>query len=54
VKDDVIFGPGTGIGVNKQNDKLRDQLNEAIAEIRRDGTYDRLAKKYFNFNVYGD
>lgn len=54
VKDDVIFGPGTGIGVNKQNDKLREQLNGAITEIRRDGTYDRLAKKYFNFNVYGE
>lgn len=54
VKDDGIFGPGTGIGVRKQDDKLLEQLNGAIATIRSDGTYDRLAKKYFTFNVYGD
>ncbi len=54
VKDDVIFGPGTGIGVRKQEDKLLEQLNGAITAIRSDGTYDQLAKKYFNFNVYGD
>ncbi|WP_413739070.1 ABC transporter substrate-binding protein [Sodalis sp. RH21] len=54
VKDDAIFGPGTGIGLRKQDDKLLEQLNGAIAAIRGDGTYDQLAKKYFNFNVYGD
>lgn len=54
VKDDAIFGPGTGIGISKQNSELLEQLNGAIKAIRNDGTYDRLAKKYFNFNVYGD
>ncbi|AEX51557.1 ABC transporter substrate-binding protein [Rahnella aquatilis] len=54
VKDDAIFGPGTGIGIAKQNSELLEQLNGAIKAIRKDGTYDRLAKKYFNFNVYGE
>ena len=54
VKDEAIFGPGTGIGVAKQDEKLLTQLNGAIKAIRSDGTYDRLAKKYFNFNVYGE
>ncbi len=54
VKDDAIFGPGTGIGVRKTDEKLLAQLNGAIKAIRSDGTYDRLAKKYFNFNVYGE
>jgi lysine/arginine/ornithine transport system substrate-binding protein/histidine transport system substrate-binding protein len=33
---------------------LQARFNKAIAAIRANGTYDRLAKKYFNFNIYGD
>ncbi len=54
VKDDAIFGPGTGIGIAKQDVELLEQLNGAIKAIRSEGIYDRLAKKYFNFNVYGE
>jgi histidine transport system substrate-binding protein len=28
-------------------------LNKAFDSMRKDGTYDKLAKKYFNFDVYG-
>ena len=28
-------------------------FNKAIAEIRADGTYETIQKKYFDFNVYG-
>ncbi|WP_413653549.1 ABC transporter substrate-binding protein [Pantoea sp. B65] len=54
VKDEAIFGPGTGIGVRKGDEVTLAQFNQAISAIRADGTYDRLAKKYFNFNIYGD
>ncbi|MBA1119836.1 histidine ABC transporter substrate-binding protein HisJ, partial [Escherichia coli] len=27
---------------------------KALGEMRKDGTYDKMAKKYFDFNVYGD
>ncbi|NAW49838.1 transporter substrate-binding domain-containing protein, partial [Salmonella sp. gx-f5] len=54
VKDDKFFGVGTGMGLRKGDDDLKAAFNKAFAEIRKDGTYDKLAKKYFDFNVYGD
>lgn len=54
VKDDDIFGPGTGIGLRKTDAALQARLNAAIATLRANGTYDRLAKKYFDFNIYGE
>ncbi|WP_380179474.1 lysine/arginine/ornithine ABC transporter substrate-binding protein ArgT [Kalamiella sp. sgz302252] len=53
VKDDKIFGVGTGIGLPKENTELKAAIDKAFAEMRKDGTYDKLAKKYFNFDVYG-
>lgn len=54
IKDEKLFGVGTGMGVRKEDNALREALNKAFAEMRADGTYDKLAKKYFDFNVYGD
>ncbi|YCH29451.1 lysine/arginine/ornithine ABC transporter substrate-binding protein [Erwinia sp. D4-22] len=54
VKDDKIFGVGTGIGLRKEDSELKAAIDKAFAEIRKDGTYDKIAKKYFDFNVYGD
>ncbi|MGA2079643.1 MAG: transporter substrate-binding domain-containing protein [Holophaga sp.] len=51
---DPIFGIGTAFGVRKEDTALLQKLNKAFAEIRKDGTYDRIAKKYFKFDVYGD
>ncbi|MDO2321460.1 transporter substrate-binding domain-containing protein, partial [Escherichia coli] len=45
---------GTGMGLRKEDNELREALNKAFAEMRKDGTYDKLAKKYFDFNVYGE
>ncbi|WP_376766055.1 ABC transporter substrate-binding protein [Acerihabitans arboris] len=54
VNDREIFGPGTGIGLRKEDGELQASLNRAIAKIRSDGTYDKLSAKYFNYNIYGD
>ena len=35
-------------------EELKAAFDSALAEMRKDGTYDKMAKKYFNFNVYGD
>jgi len=53
VKDDTFFGVGTGMGLRKDDTELREALNKAFAEMRQDGTYDKFAKQYFDFDVYG-
>ncbi|WES66946.1 histidine ABC transporter substrate-binding protein HisJ [Superficieibacter sp. HKU1] len=53
IKDEKLFGVGTGMGLRKEDNELREALNKAFADMRADGTYDKLAKKYFDFDVYG-
>ncbi|WP_342753924.1 lysine/arginine/ornithine ABC transporter substrate-binding protein ArgT [Pantoea sp. MBD-2R] len=53
VKDEKIFGVGTGIGMRKDDAGLKAAIDKAFDEIRKDGTYDKLAKKYFDFDIYG-
>jgi glutamine transport system substrate-binding protein len=36
-----------GIGVNKDNADLLKQVNDALAEVKSDGTYDKIYKKWF-------
>lgn len=52
--DSKYFGYGAGIAVKKGNKTLQDRLNQAIALIRKDGSYKKVQDKYFNFNVYGN
>jgi arginine/ornithine transport system substrate-binding protein len=52
--DSQVFGMGSGIGVRKGETDLVNLLNKGIAAIRANGTYDKIQKKYFDFDVYGD
>ncbi|MCB1385404.1 MAG: transporter substrate-binding domain-containing protein [Nitratireductor sp.] len=54
LKDEAIFGKGVGVGLRKGDDALKQKFNDAIAKVRADGTYDAIAKKYFDFDIYGD
>ena len=37
-----------GIAVNKDSAELLTKINEALAAVKEDGTYDALIAKYFN------
>ncbi|MBL8521096.1 MAG: ABC transporter substrate-binding protein [Betaproteobacteria bacterium] len=51
--DPKFFGYGAGVGVRKADAELRAKFNEAIAAIRKDGTYKKINDKYFDFDIYG-
>ncbi|WP_336294426.1 transporter substrate-binding domain-containing protein [Bartonella sp. CB169] len=40
------------IGIRKNNSDLKNKFNEAIKEIRLNGTYDKIMKKYFTVDTY--
>ncbi|WP_434114941.1 ABC transporter substrate-binding protein [Paraburkholderia caffeinilytica] len=51
--DEKILGNGAGIGMRKEDTDLKAKVDKAIADIIKDGTYKKLEKKYFDFDVYG-
>lgn len=42
----------TGIALKKGNEDLKEQFNVAIEGIRKNGTYDKIMQKYFDFDIY--
>jgi polar amino acid transport system substrate-binding protein len=52
-EDPEVLGPGVGGGVRKDDTALRDKLNAAIKKVRESGEYDKITKKYFDFDIYG-
>jgi lysine-arginine-ornithine-binding protein len=51
VGPDLVFGSGIGIGVRKGQADLVNGLNRALEQIRADGTYDKIASRYFSFSL---
>jgi len=45
------LGGSVHIALPKQNDALRHSVNRAIAAIRADGTFQRIARQYFPFGL---
>ncbi len=54
LNDNKILGSAAAIGLRKGDVDLKNALNKALAELLKDGTYQTIAKKYFDFNIYGD
>jgi len=42
----------TSIAIRHNSEELKQQFNKAIEDIRADGTYDKLVKKYFKDDIY--
>jgi lysine/arginine/ornithine transport system substrate-binding protein len=45
---------GTGIGMRKEDVALKDRIDRAINGMRSDGAYQKIARTYFDFDVYGN
>ena len=54
LRDAAIYGPGVGIGLRKEDDELRRNINSALIEVKKIGTYKKLAAKYFPYDISGD
>jgi arginine transport system substrate-binding protein len=44
----TFFGKGYGIALKQDNTQLLAQLNQALTQIKDDGTYDKLYQQYFD------
>lgn len=53
IDDQKYFGQGDGLGLRKEDTALREAFNQALAAILANGTYARINKKYFDFDIYG-
>jgi lysine/arginine/ornithine transport system substrate-binding protein len=45
---------GVGMGLRQDDAALKTKVDRAIADMRADGTYQKIARKYFDFDVYGE
>jgi lysine-arginine-ornithine-binding protein len=52
VRDPRFFGDGIGAGLRKEDVDLKKLIDKGIADIRADGSYDRISAKYFPFSLY--
>lgn len=50
--DADILGAGTAFAVRPEDKALADELNKAFETVRANGTYKKIADKYFKFDVY--
>ncbi|TDX31712.1 amino acid ABC transporter substrate-binding protein (PAAT family) [Modicisalibacter xianhensis] len=45
------FGQGVGVAFRKRDKALAEKFNEALAELKANGTYDEIMNKYFTYDV---
>lgn len=52
ITDKKFVGEGVGIAVRQDDNTLRERINQALKDIRADGTYQKINEKYFTIDVY--
>ncbi len=53
-EEKAVVGDGIAIAIRKQDADLKEIMNKGIAAIRANGTYDKIAQKYFGKeDIYG-
>ena len=50
--DNIDIDDKIGIAVRKNDNELRERLNQALEEIVTDGTYQEINRRYFPFSIY--
>jgi len=53
INEESYFGVGAGIGVRLEDTELKAKMDKAIEGMLDDGTYAKIAAKYFDFDIYG-
>ena len=48
---DVLNREEISVAINKDHDLLLEKINQAIAEIIADGTYEEISMKWFGLNI---
>lgn len=51
IKDPQTLGIGISAGLRREDIKLREAFNKALAELMSDGTYKKINDKYFPFSL---
>lgn len=51
ITDPKYVGEGVGIGLRKEDDKLRERVNQALDAIIANGTYKKINDQYFSINL---
>ena len=50
--DPKWFGEGAAIAVRKDDEDLRKRLDDAVLALHKNGTYDKIRKKYFSYDIW--
>jgi len=53
INNETYFGVGAGIGLRQEDSELKAEIDQAISSMLADGTYSKIAGKYFDFDIYG-
>jgi len=51
---DLLMSENIGIAVKKGNDELVTKINQALKDIKADGTYETISNKYVGMDISGD